>query len=106
MTQPTNPTVEQIADYLGEVRARDAAALIAHNRRIEIAEHILDIIDQQGPAPADDITLGLRTLAQLRTFAHDHANDPLNDEPDHWAGTAADHAAQLYNILHTAGLHP
>lgn len=102
----TAPLAIEIADYLAQPLVNAYLTRGGRDELVDVAQAILTIIDNAAPPPTDDITLGLRTLRALREFAETFANDPLNDDEDCWAGSAADHAEQLYNILTTAGLKP
>lgn len=122
---------QEIADYLDELTQpgdRFDIALETDHGRLVAANRILQIIQNADDAPfiqnhgasgtyltddgtlttytTDDNALAQRALARLRRFANEFGPDPINDEPDEWAGSAADHAEQLYNILTAVNLHP
>lgn len=100
----TTPLAIEIADYLAALTAAQPVPVLdTHPKRIEAAEAIIHIITR---AQTTDTATAHRILRLLRAFADDYANDPLNDDPDCWAGSAADHAEQLYDILEAAGLKP
>ena len=75
-----------------------------------LRDRMCDDIDQLRASIAEihatDFRLGLIALRKLREFADEFGPDPINDEPDEWTGSGADHAAQLYLILEAVGLKP
>lgn len=99
------PYTGRVNDATIELDVEQAWRLADQLRALVVNHYHADHRGELVPEWAAD-EIEQRVFAKLHQFHRDFAPDPFNDEPGHWAGSGADHAPVLYDILDIAGLHP